>query len=121
MPFSSLVSGHCCAYKYYPLVFFLHPVPSEGFSHFFTSITAPVSSGWNDSSWVGLVQTKKSCLREQHIIDRIDLVTCEVMVVQKPTEIVDMVRSLQLATRNAEKLTGEVTGMPMTGSTTVVP
>ena len=60
-------------------------------------------------------------LREQHIIDRIDLVTCEVMVVQKPTEIVDVVWSLQLATGNAEKLTGEVTGMPMTGSTTVVP
>jgi len=60
-------------------------------------------------------------LREQHIIDRIDFVTCEVMVVQKMTEIVDVVRSLQLATRNAEKLTGEITGMPMTGSTTVVP
>ena len=33
-------------------------------------------------------------LRKQHIIDRVDLVTCEVMVVQKPPEIVDVVRSL---------------------------
>jgi len=48
-------------------------------------------------------------------------VFCEVMVVQKTTEIVDVVRSLQLATGNAEKLTSEITGMPMTGSTTVVP
>ena len=61
------------------------------------------------------------CLREQHIIDRIDLITCEVVVVQKPTEIMDVVWSLQLATGNVEKLTGEITGMPMTGSTTVVP
>lgn len=60
-------------------------------------------------------------LRKQHIIDRIDLVTCEVMVVQKPTEIVDVVRSLQLAIVNAEKVTAEITGMPMTRSTTVVP
>jgi hypothetical protein len=43
------------------------------------------------------------------------------MVVQKPTEIVDVVRSLQLATGNAEKLTGEITGMPVTGGTTIVP
>jgi hypothetical protein len=43
------------------------------------------------------------------------------MVVQKATEIVYVVRSLQLATRNVEKLTGEITGMPMTGSTTVIP
>jgi len=60
-------------------------------------------------------------LGEQHIIDRIDLVACEVMVVQKPTEIVGVVRPLQLTTRNAEELTGEITGMPMTGSTTVIP
>jgi len=60
-------------------------------------------------------------LCEQHIIDRIDLVTCEVMAVKKPAEIVDVVRSLQFATGNAQELTGEVTGMPMTGSTTVVP
>ena len=60
-------------------------------------------------------------LREQHIIDRIDLFTCEVMVVQKPTEFVDLVRSLQLTTRNAEKLASEFTGMPVTGRTTIVP
>ena len=60
-------------------------------------------------------------LRKQHIIYRIDLITCEVMVVQKPTEIVDVVRPLQLAIRNDEKLTGEIAGMPMTGRTTVVP
>jgi hypothetical protein len=60
-------------------------------------------------------------LCEQHIIDRIDLVTCEVMVVQKQAEIMDVVPSLQLATGNAEKLTGEITGMPMTVSTTIFP
>ena len=61
------------------------------------------------------------CLREQHIIDRIDLVTCKVMVVQKPTEIVYVVRPLQLTIGNDKKLTGKITSMSVTGSTTVVP
>ena len=56
-------------------------------------------------------------LREQHIIDRIDLVTCQVMVVQKPTEIVDVVRSLQLAIVNAEKDTAEIAGIASTAVT----
>ena len=60
-------------------------------------------------------------LCEQHSIDRIDLVTCEVMGVKKPAQIVDVVPSLQLATGNAQELAGEISGMPMTGSTTVVP
>lgn len=60
-------------------------------------------------------------LCEQHSIDRIDLVTCEVMGVKKPAQIVDVVPTLQLSTRNAQELAGEISGMPMTGSTTVVP
>jgi hypothetical protein len=60
-------------------------------------------------------------LCEQHSIDCIDLVTCEVMGVKKPAEIVDVVRSLQFAIGDAQELTGEISGMPMTGSTTVVP
>ncbi len=60
-------------------------------------------------------------LGEQHIIDSIDLAIGEVMIVQKPAQIVDMVPALQLATGNAQKLTGKITGMTMTYSTTVVP
>ena len=60
-------------------------------------------------------------LCEQHGIDRIDLVTCEVMGVKKPAQIVDVVPTLQLATGNAQELAGEISGMPMTASTTVVP
>jgi len=40
-------------------------------------------------------------LCKQHSIDRIDLVTCEVMGVKKPAEIADMVPSLQRAIGNA--------------------
>jgi hypothetical protein len=60
-------------------------------------------------------------LCKQHIIDLIDLVTCEVMGVKKSAEIVDVVPSLQLATGNAQEFTSEITGMSMTDGTTVVP
>jgi len=60
-------------------------------------------------------------LCEQHSIDRIDLVTCEVMGMKKPAQIVDVVPTLQLATGNAQELAGEISGMSMAGSTTVVP
>ena len=60
-------------------------------------------------------------LCEQHIIDSIDLDACKVMIVQKPAEIVDVVPSLQLATGIDQVMAGEITGMPVTGSTTVVP
>jgi hypothetical protein len=36
--------------------------PTEGFSHFVTSMTAPIASGWSIFCWAGLVPTKKSCL-----------------------------------------------------------
>jgi len=84
-------------------------------------ITHKLGGGVVATNTLALIPCLIVCLREQHIIDRIDLVTCEVMVVQKPTEIVDVVRSLQLTTGNAEKLTAEIPGMPMTDSTTVVP
>ena len=60
-------------------------------------------------------------LCEQHGIDRIDLVTREVMGVQKAAEIVDVVVSLQRATGNAEELAREIGGMPVAGSAAVVP
>jgi hypothetical protein len=60
-------------------------------------------------------------LCEQHRIDRIDLVTREVMGVKKAAEIVDMVPSLQGATGNTQELAGEFTGMPVAASATVVP
>lgn len=60
-------------------------------------------------------------LCKQHIIDTIDLVSCEVMVVEKPAEIVLVVPSMQLATGNTQKLAGKVTGMSMTACTTIVP
>lgn len=60
-------------------------------------------------------------LREQHSIDRIDLVTCQVMGVKKPAEIVDVVPSLQFASGHAQEFAGEITRMPMARGTTIVP
>jgi hypothetical protein len=60
-------------------------------------------------------------LCEQHVTGRIDLATGKVMVVKKPAEIMDVVPSLQHATGNVQELAGKITGMPVTGSTTVVP
>jgi len=60
-------------------------------------------------------------LRKQHGIDSIDLVSCEVMVVEESAKIMHVVRSTQLATGNTQKLAGKVTGMPVTFRTAVVP
>lgn len=60
-------------------------------------------------------------LREQHIVDRVDLIPREIMVAQKSAEIMDMVPSLQLATRNTQEFSGEIAGMPVTVRAAVVP
>lgn len=60
-------------------------------------------------------------LREEHVVDRVNLVILNIMVSHKSTEFVDVVPSLKLSVRNPEKLAREFTGMPMTCSATVVP
>jgi hypothetical protein len=39
---------------------------TEGFSHFVTSMTAPVASGWSDSCRVGLAPTEERRLSTAH-------------------------------------------------------
>ncbi len=39
---------------------------TEGFSHFITSMTAPVASGWSDSCRVGLAPTEERRLSTAH-------------------------------------------------------
>ena len=41
---------------------------AEGFSHFVTSMTAPVASGWSDSCRVGLVPTEERRLTMAHTL-----------------------------------------------------
>ena len=84
-------------------------------------ITYEIDRGVVADTALVLKSLRGACLCEQHGIDRIDLVTREVMGVQKAAEIVDVVVSLQRATGNAEELAREIGGMPVAGSAAVVP
>ena len=39
---------------------------TEGFSHFVTSMTAPIATGWSESCRVGFAPTGRPCLRTAH-------------------------------------------------------
>jgi hypothetical protein len=60
-------------------------------------------------------------LREEHTIDSVDLVVGRIVILQKLTEIVHMMPALQISVRHAQKLTGEITRMSVTGSAPVMP
>jgi hypothetical protein len=60
-------------------------------------------------------------LREEHTINRIDLVVGRIVIGQKLTEIGYMMPALQISVRHAQELTGEIAGMSVTGSAPVMP
>ncbi len=51
---------------------------TRGFSHFVTSMTAPVASGWSDSCRAGLAPTEERRISTAHtrsgrMVDRVDV------------------------------------------------
>ena len=60
-------------------------------------------------------------LCKQHVIDSINLVTCEIVILKKQDKVINMVTALQPVIRNAQEFTCKITCMPVTGGTTVIP
>lgn len=60
-------------------------------------------------------------LGKQHIIDRIDFILIEVMVLHEETQVIYMMPTLQFTIGIGEKLTGKLSGMPMTIGTAIFP
>ncbi len=65
-PFRGLLSVHCSLRTAHSLITLKVTHYIRGFSHFVTSMTAPIASGWSDSCRVGFAPTEKRRLSTAH-------------------------------------------------------